>query len=112
MEMLNFTFNVTKYEQDSMSVKLDFTSPTEISPLAKQDTLVFHIKEKGLNFISKTYLVDLHDNYTTLTRPIKKQMIDDTLSNGMVLVTSGIKEGMVASVVAALVLNIFIQGAL
>jgi len=60
-----------------MTLKLNFTNATEISPLITQDTLVFHVKDRGFNFISKTYLVDLHNNYTTLTRPIKKQMIDN-----------------------------------
>jgi len=53
-------------------IKLNFSDALAISPLAIQDTLVVHIKERRDFFISKTLLKDLHQNYTTLTSFIKK----------------------------------------
>lgn len=66
MEHLNFTWNVTFYEENFMKLKLNFTDPSYISPGLPYDRFVFHIKEKYHFFVSSEYLKDLHDNYTTL----------------------------------------------
>jgi len=84
LDSLNFTFNVTQYELDYMLIKLNFADALQISPMTMQDSLVFHVKHLGFNFISATHLIDLNSNFTTLHRPIKKQMPDTSLSRNMV----------------------------
>jgi len=94
-----------------MMIKLNFTRAVEVSPLQKQDTLVFHIKDKGHNFISETLLVDLHSNYTTLTRPLLKQMFDNQLSRSLITSSINVKDSLIGTTIFTVVVNIFIQGA-
>jgi len=72
LSQLNFTWNVTEYADDELRIKLNFTKALSISPMLVQDRLIFHVKDKRDFFISSTYLDDLHDNYTTLAKSIKK----------------------------------------
>ena len=64
---LNFTFNITEYNQDYMLIKLNFTDPYAISPLEQQDRFVWHVLDRKDFFISATDLVDLHSNFTVLS---------------------------------------------
>lgn len=67
---LNFTWNTTSYQNDTLTLKLIFNDPVSISPEFIFDYFVFHIKKKRDLFISREYVKDLHDNYTTLYFPI------------------------------------------
>jgi len=67
-----------------MIIKLLFNDALAISPLAEQDTLVIHIAERRDFFVSNTLQKNLHQNYTTLTSSIKKQMPDDKFTHTIV----------------------------
>lgn len=84
LEQLNFTWNVTSYENEFMKLKLNFTDPIQISPGLPYDRFVFHIKEKYSFFFSSEYFKDLHDNYTTLEYGMPKQMVDNSFSRAIV----------------------------
>lgn len=85
MEWLNFTWNVTEYDNNTMNIKLWFKHPVQISPNKPPDQLVFHIKEKFWYFFSSELRRDLHDNYTTLTYLIGRQLIDNEFNRAIIL---------------------------
>ena len=75
---LNFTWNATNLTSTELVLQLYFNNPLAISPKAKQDFLVWHLLDLKANenlFYSKELGVALHQNFTTLRSPIKKQMI-------------------------------------
>ena len=42
---LNFTWEPIKFEQDTLTIQINWTNPVYISPLAKQDKLIWFLKE-------------------------------------------------------------------
>lgn len=72
LQKLNFTWNATNYQNNTLKLKLNFSNPVWVTPEFRFDKFVFHIKKKHDFFISKEYLKDLHDNFTTLTRGIRR----------------------------------------
>ena len=95
-----------------MIIKLNFTDALQISPMIEQDRLVFHVKNLSHNFISETYLIDLNANYTTLSRPIRKQMIDNSVSRNLISGSEDLKTTFFGSALVSMVLNMFFGGAI
>ena len=54
---------MTEYTKDKIVFQLKFNDELAISPLKRQDDLVWHVFEIGENFISKEYLQDLNVEY-------------------------------------------------
>ena len=52
---LNFTFNITSFENNNMNIKLDFNYPFEISPFVDLDEIVYHIVDHETNI--KKYFI-------------------------------------------------------
>ena len=69
---LNLTWVVDTYEGDLLKINLTFFKPSQISPTEVFDTLVFHIMDRSFYFIADRELVDLHQNYTTLSAKVKR----------------------------------------
>jgi hypothetical protein len=95
-----------------MMMKLNFSNALAISPNQVQDLLVIHIRERRDHFISKTQLKDLHRNYTTLSLPIKKQLIDESLSYSLISASENSKVTLKSSFIGTFILNIVLQGAM
>ena len=82
MSSLNLTWSLLSYEQSTMVIKIKFNDPYSLSPLVTQDQICVHIlNETSLRFFHSTVEnKDLHPEYWTLYKNIKKQMIDDEAS--------------------------------
>lgn len=74
MSHLNFTWNLTYYEEDVMRIQLNFEYPKSISLNLEQDTIVFHIKNETQAFYSPEVEKQLHLESWTLTSKVRKQM--------------------------------------
>ena len=56
MSFLNFTFNATEFNNNTLVFNLNFNEPLAISPNLHSDVLVWHIKDLNDFFISETLL--------------------------------------------------------
>lgn len=65
-----------------MVIKLNFSDPLELSPMAEQDKLVFHIKEPSFFFRSVPLDKNLHKSSWTMRKRIRKQMPDTDFNRG------------------------------
>ena len=52
ISLFNLTYNVTKYEEDSLDIQLYFDNALEMSRNINQDMLVFHVKNRDPFFTS------------------------------------------------------------
>ena len=52
MSHVNFTWNLTYYQDDVMRIQMNFSHPKSISLNLEQDTIVFHIKNETQAFYS------------------------------------------------------------
>jgi len=70
---VNLTWAVESYENSTLTIKLNFTSPVSISPLAVQDRLVVHFREeiRGL-FFSPEINRFLEPEYFTMRKKVRK----------------------------------------
>ena len=109
---LNFTWNVTSYIGKELNIKLYFYNPEVISPKEVYDNLVFHIKEKGSNFIAERELVDIHDYYTTLRHKVKRQMADTKATRSLDKGASHTETALMFSLVFTMTLGLWLTGAL
>jgi len=91
-----------------MRIKLNFSDPLSISPKLDQDKLVFHIKHREDYFISKTLLINLHSNFTTLTKNLKRQMIDNDFTKFVLTSAEMAKVGVLNSFFSTLLINIIL----
>ena len=110
LSTLNFTWNVTSYQNDTMWLQIVFNNPLQISPLGKQDFFVFHVKERGPNFMSLLEGVDLHDNYTTLDHKVRKQLPLTQASKDLLARSDDSSSFLSGSLIFSMVLNIFFAG--
>jgi hypothetical protein len=92
MSHLNFTWNVTKYENRTLTIQLYFNDPLQISPLSQQDYIVFHFKEVCPHFLSldRAGIIDPADR--TLRKRIRKQ-IPLKMKNDLALGTASVIKG-------------------
>ena len=66
----------------------------------------------GTFFISEELLVNLHINYTTLSKSIRKQMVDNKLSHSLVSTSETAAISLKGTLLGTVVLNIAVKGAL
>ena len=52
---LNFTFNITSFENNNINIKLDFNYPFDISPFVDLDEIVYHSVDHETNI--KKYFI-------------------------------------------------------
>ena len=109
---LNFTWNVTSYNGKKLFIKLNFYNPEVISPQEVFDNLVFHIKEKGTNFIAQRELVDIHDDYTTLRHKVKRQMPDNKGTRSLDKGAKNTESTLMITLAFSVFLSLWLTGAL
>jgi len=84
LSKLNFTFNATSFEDDLLTIKLNFRNPTYVSVLEVQDSLVFHVQHGFESmFWSKTLNKPLHKPYWTIRSQIKAQIPDNLATQSL-----------------------------
>lgn len=76
---LNFTWKTISYSNTTLQLFLNFTDPLAISPKPIYDQIFININDTMPSFreffVSKSE-VELHRNYTVLSRSIPKQVYD------------------------------------
>ena len=95
-----------------MVIKLKFKNFAEISPLEVQDSIMFHIKDPHIFFISAEYLKDLDKNYWTLTSKLMKQMEDTVATRSIMTAAEATSDGILNALIGTFVINIVFQGAM
>lgn len=71
---LNLTWVVDSFQDKTLRFDITFNNSYEISQNMEQDDLIVHFKDLKTYFISKKFLKDLDQNYTTLKTAIPKQV--------------------------------------
>ena len=66
---LNFTWDTLSYENQFLTIQLNFEHPYDISMTEIYDELVVNMKERSF-FISEEYLTDLNDTSRVLIEKI------------------------------------------
>ena len=81
VSQVNFTWEAISFLDDMLYIKLNFTSPSEISPLLVQDDLVWNLKGKYEHlFISAPLNTPLEKEFKTVEIKIMPQIRDNLLS--------------------------------
>ena len=110
--MLNLTWEVKFFEEDTLIIKLKFKNPQYISTGFSYDYLVIHFKNVKQYFISKAYLIDLSEDYRTLSQKIPRQLSDSPLVENLGTLSESIGPAFKATIATTLVTNLLFAGVL
>jgi hypothetical protein len=108
---VNFTWNAVSFIDNKLFIKLNFTFPSEISPLMTQDDLIWNLKGDYEHlFISTPLNKPLEKDFKTIATKIMPQIKDNALSQTAFTVASSSKVTMKICLLVAFLLNQVLSG--
>ena len=109
---LDFVWNVTSYEDDLLTIKVNFTSAPSISPDVDSDSLRINLTDLAFFFRSTEKNAELEKDYYVLEAKVRKQLEDNEFNNNFVDSSEAGADSAMIFVGANLVLGLLLNGIL
>lgn len=106
---LEYNWTITGNTSDTITIKLDFDNPIEVSTLEKQDVIKITFKNR-LEIFSPTQKRFLHKSSIHLRKALPKQISDTPLTRSVKSATDSGEAGMKIIFLIAFILNLVLTG--
>jgi hypothetical protein len=101
---LNFTWTMVSFEGDILTLKMNFTNPSQISPGDSFDELAIHFE----GYFASSNGVILSTRY--LSYPLKRQLADTLAIRSYQSVSSASSGAIVSTFIISIFINMFLAG--